>query len=1081
MAFEFDHVLCSGDFSNVLPLSTRWVTRHVRLEDAEALLPYSLSCLAVTEGLPDIFPDCAPTGVFVCWYRPFATEGRTYTANPHRTIELRTLGHVSVHRMDGGEVHEVVHQPKRLAFLVYLALAEPRGFHRRDSLLPIFWPELPEKRARNALNKTLHFLRSHLGDDVVESRGSTEVGLDPGRIWTDVAAFEDALAEGRAGEAIELYAGPFLQGFHVSEAVELEHWIDRQREHLEVRFATALQDLAIRTAARGDPAVAMDLWRKLVEHDPTNSRAVVGLMELLESVGERGAALEQAARHATLLREEFDAEPDAEVEACADRLRAATRPPPLHGSAPDNLPWQPTSLVGREREQAALCRMIGDPSARLITLTGPGGTGKTRLAIDAAEQVIPRFPDGVFFVNLGTLQDAALVGVTIARTMGITIEAGAGVLESLRSGIEQRRCLLLLDGFETVLPAADLIAELLEGTDSLEVLVTSRAVLRLRGERVFPVPPLSVPERESALGIKELLDFGAIDLFVQRAQAADPEFQLTIENRHAVAGICAGLDGLPLAIELAAARVRVLEPSMILARLGQRFDLLQGGPRDLPERQQTLRRTFDWSYDLLPGPQQQLFRYLCVFVGGSTLEGVGEVCYGASDQEAAVLEDLAALVDNSLLRRVPTPDQPRFEMLDTIREYGMGLLADAGELPELQDRHAHYFLKLAERAEPGLASKSQAEWVDRLEPEFANVQAVLDWALEWGEIELAVRLGSALWWFMWLRGHFTEMRWRLDQALARRSLLPLALQANLLVARGAIASVDGEHELAMTLYQEALGLERDSLNVRQVTQLLRSTAFALSRRGQYEPATELLEESLLLARAMESPTDVTAALRGLAKMGMHVRDYRSAKELYDEALDLGRTQGDRNAEAWALYGLSEVARHEGDFDKAAALLEDGLEICRKIDSKPGIAYLRLASAHVARYQGDLVEARRRYVDALRLLQDLGNRRRMAICLFGLAALDVREKAFERALVLMGAVDPMSEAGGIQLAPADEAEYQRAVVEIRARMDDAEIDRLRRKGREMELDQVFEVAFGVIPMTGTAPDPARDPEVHRARS
>jgi tetratricopeptide (TPR) repeat protein len=309
------------------------------------------------------------------------------------------------------------------------------------------------------------------------------------------------------------------------------------------------------------------------------------------------------------------------------------------------------------------------------------------------------------------------------------------------------------------------------------------------------------------------------------------------------------------------------------------------------------------------------------------------------------------------------------------------------------------------------------------------------------------------------------MRWRLDQALARRSLLPPALQVNLLVARGAIASVEGEHELAMTLYQEALGVERDSLNVHQVTQLLRSTAFALSRRGQYEPATELLEESLLLARAMESPTDVSGALRGLAKMDLHVRDYPSAQARYDEALELGRKQGDRNAEAWALYGLSEVARHEGDFDRAAALLEDGLEICRKVDSKPGIAYLRLASAHVARYQGDLPEARRRYEEALGLLQELGNRRRMAICLLGLAALDVREQAFERALILMGAVDPMREAGGIQLAPLDEAEYERAVVEIRARMDDAEIDRLRRRGRDMDLSQVFDLAFNVIPMPG----------------
>jgi tetratricopeptide (TPR) repeat protein len=285
-----------------------------------------------------------------------------------------------------------------------------------------------------------------------------------------------------------------------------------------------------------------------------------------------------------------------------------------------------------------------------------------------------------------------------------------------------------------------------------------------------------------------------------------------------------------------------------------------------------------------------------------------------------------------------------------------------------------------------------------------------------------------------------------------------ALQANLLIARGAIASVDGEHERAMAHYQEALGVERKGLDVRQVNQVLRSMAFALSSRGEYERATDLLNESLALSREMENPAEITSALRGLAKMSLHVRDYERAEKLYDEALDLARSHGDRNAVAWALHGLSEVARHRDDFERAAILLEEGLNICGELDSKPGTAYLRLASAHVARYQGNLGEARRRYEEALTLLYELGNRRRVGLCLLGLAALDVRENAFDRALVLMGAVDPISEAGGIQLAPVDQAEYERAVIEIRARMEDAEIDRLRRVGRNMEPADVYELAL-----------------------
>jgi predicted ATPase len=978
---------------------------------------------------------------------------------------------VSLCGTDGTEFEEIVHQPKRLALLVYLEVAEPRGFHRRDSLLSLFWPELSEKRARNALNKTLHFLRSHLGADVLLSRGTVDVGLDPGSVWCDAVTFEEALEGGRFAEAIELYEGPFLDGFHVSEAAEFEHWVDRQREHLELRYAAALEELAVRAAQREDWTASVELWRKLVDLDSSNSRAVIGLMEGLESSGERAAALQEAERLTKVLREEFEAEPDIEVEAFADRLRQAPRAlPPRHEEVPNHLPWQPTSLVGRERETVRLRQMIEDSTVRLITVTGPGGAGKTRLAIHVAGEVLERFPDGVFFVNFGTLRDAGLVGVTIARTIGITPAPSADIVDSLRANLKRRRCLLVLDGFETVQPAADLIADLLEETDNLKVIVTSRAVLQLRGERVFPVPPLRVPDPEPVPGVADLHGYGAISLFIQRAQAADPDFELTDENRRAVAGICAGLDGLPLAIELAAARVRLLEPSMILSRLGQGFELLRGGPRDLPERQQTLRRTFDWSYDLLGEPQRRLFRHLCVFVGGCSLEAVRKVCYPENEDEGTVLDDLSSLVDNSLVRQVPIfEDEPRFEMLDTIREYGRRLLADGGELADLQRRHANYFLELAERAEPGLAGKRQAVWLDRLEPEFANVQAVLDWALEWGEIELAVRLGSALWWFMWLRGHFTEMRWRLDQALARRSLLTASLQANLMIARGAIASVNGEHEQAMALYQEALGVERERLGVRQVSQVLRSMAFALSRRGEYKRATELLDESLALSRDMESPIEVTAALRGLAKMALHLRDYERAEQLYNEALDSSRAHGDRSGVVWALHGLGEVARHRGEFDGAAALLEEGLRICREIDSKPGTAYLRLASAHVARYQGDLGEARRRYQEALRLLYELGNRRRVAICLFGLAALDVRESAFERALILMGAVDPMSEAGGIQLAPVDQAEYERAVVEIRSRMEDAEIERLRQAGREMELEKVLELALSNRPQpTATEP-------------
>jgi tetratricopeptide (TPR) repeat protein len=397
-------------------------------------------------------------------------------------------------------------------------------------------------------------------------------------------------------------------------------------------------------------------------------------------------------------------------------------------------------------------------------------------------------------------------------------------------------------------------------------------------------------------------------------------------------------------------------------------------------------------------------------------------------------------------------------MLETIREYGRRLLVDGGEAADVRRRHAQWFLQLAELAEAGLAGRRQGIWLDRLEREHGNVQAVFDWALEWGEIELAVRLGTALWWFLWVRGHFGEMRWRLDQALARRALLPPPLQANLFVASGALASIDGDHDRAMDLFQQAFAVERQQLGKREVTRALRSMAFGLSRHGEYGRATEMLEESLALSRELESPADIAADLRGLAKMRFHMADYDRSEALYGEALELGRRHGDPQAVAWALAGLSEVARQRTDTARADALLEEALAICREIDSKPGTAYLLLAAGHVARYRGQLAEAGDRYREALRLLRDLGNRRRAAIALLGLAALDVREGKLRRAVLLFGAVDRLLDRLGFHIAPVDQEEYERGVSSVRAQLEGPEIDALLATGRAMDLDQAIALAL-----------------------
>lgn len=976
-------------------------------------------------------------------------------------IELRTLGPVELKDADGAEISEVLHQPKRLALLVHLAVASPGSFQSRDTLLALFWPDLPEKRARNALNKSVHFLRIHLGSDVVVSRGATDLGLAPERLWCDAVALEVAVEEERFETAEELWRGPFLEGFHVPDADEVEFWLERQRERLERLRGKALASLARSAVVVDDHASAVLWWRRVVEHDRFDSRAVLRLMESLEAVGKRGEALRAADELALRLSTELDAEPDPEVERFAARLREAPRPmaaaavsEPRH-----NLPAPPTPFIGRKEELNRLGGLLADPGARLVTLTGPGGVGKTRIAIEVGRGAVERFPDGVFFVVLGPLRDPDLVGATIARTLDLETSGPRSVEEELVAAFQERRCLLILDSFERVLPAAGLVAELLRESEEPKAIVTSRSILHLRGEHVLPVPPLRAPPDVRGLSPEEVQGYEAVDLFVQRARAARPDFSLTEENHEAVGEVCYHLDGLPLAIELAAARVRLLSPSMIRDRLSNRFELLTGGPRDLPERHQKLRATFDWSYDLLSEGERRLFRRLCVFVGGCSLEGIQRVC-DPEGREGEILDELATLVDVSLLSRVESVDEePRFETLESIREYGWELAEQEGETDEQRRLHARYYLELAERLEPELAGPRQEVWLDRLAQEHHNIQAVLDWALEHGDLELAVQLGSALWWFWWVRGHFTEMRRRLDRALAERGRLSPSLQANLLVASGSLASMEGDHERALAHFQEAFAAERGAVGRREVVRALRSMAFALSQRGEYDRAVALLEESHELARELESPSDVSAGLRGLAKMRLHQRGYEEAERLYREALEIDRERGDRQSMAWSLAGLGEVARHREEMDEAARLLEEGLALCRELDSKPGIAYLLLASGHVSRYSGEVEEAEARYREALPLLRDLRNRRRIALCLLGLAAVAARKEEWSRALLLFGAVEPMLEPMGIQIAPVDEGELRMAEKRIRENLTEEEIEKLRRRGCDMELEEAID--FGLF--------------------
>ncbi|HYN22278.1 MAG TPA: tetratricopeptide repeat protein, partial [Thermoanaerobaculia bacterium] len=652
---------------------------------------------------------------------------------------------------------------------------------------------------------------------------------------------------------------------------------------------------------------------------------------------------------------------------------------------------------------------------------GPGGTGKTRLALEVAAGLQTEFPDGVFFIPLASIRDEGLVVPAVVRTLNLPEQSGQSPLDALTTYLPGKRLLLVLDSFEQVAGAASEIAALLQAAPTTRALITSRSPLRIRGEQEYPVPPLTLPEEATDVLPEQLLEYESVKLFQERAQAVKPAFRVTAENGAAIVEICRRLDGLPLAIELAAARVKLMSPGLVLSHLEDRFELLTEGPRDVPRHQQTLRGAFDWSYDLMTAEEQTLFRHLCVFVGGFSLEAAEWICRPVVDPEFHLLDGLASLVDKSLLRQTETSGEARFEMLETIREYGWMLLEESGEVEALRQRHAEYFVSLAERAEPLLGGPDQAVWFDRLESEHPNAQAVLEWALEKGQIEVAVRFGNALWWFWWVRGHFGEMRHRVELGLAQSAMLSRAQHATLLVASGAMMSMDGDHERAVQLFEEAVALERDRRDKTGVPRALRSLGFGLSSRGEYGRASALFEEALALDREIGNVRGESAALRALGKMETYQGNYERAGELFASALALDKKQDDRHSMAFSLRGLGDVARYLGDSERASRLYGEALELYRELGSKPGIAYSLQDLADAGRDRGELQEAGRLYDDALDLLLKLGNRRRIATCLAGLAALSLAEGKAESAARLYGVIETLSETVRAPLPPARRAQ------------------------------------------------------------
>jgi predicted ATPase/class 3 adenylate cyclase/DNA-binding CsgD family transcriptional regulator len=788
--------------------------------------------------------------------------------------------------------------------------------------------------------------------------------------------------------------------------------------------------------------------------------------------------------------------------------------PPLHTleSFPNNLPVQPTPLLGREEEIAALAELLSRSDVRLVTLTGPGGTGKTRLALQVAADVSDRFNSGVFFVNLAPISDPALVVPTIAESLAIRERSGRALLERLTEELRPREMLLLLDNFEQVVSAAEQVAVLLAACPQLKALVTSREVLHVRAEHEFPVPPLAVPDPDHLPDLETLSHHAAVALFLQQAQAVKPDFHLTDANAHAVASTCARLDGLPLAIELAAARMKLFSPRALLARLGQRLSLLTSASRDVPARQQTLHNTIAWSYQLLDAQEQLLFRQLSVFVGGCRLEAIEAVCTPPGSTSTSILDGISSLVDKSLLQQVEQTfvnegEEPRFMMLETLREYALQRLESHGETQAACKAHAAYFLRLAEEAEQGMTGPQQAALLERLEQEHDNLRAAMQWAtssIEEGN-DMALRLGGALCSFWFVRAYSSEGRDFLERALTLSHEVAAEVRAKALYAASQLHIALGALDRAEARCEQSLALYREFADTRGIANCLHLLADIAWTRGDLTASHSLGEESLTLFRELGDNRSVAYLLYHLGEVAVVQGEYTRGRDLLMESVAMSRKLGDTRTLALSLFKLAQLywlsegtlgqvhpwlnesfalfrevgnkeriancfhfwamlALSEGDMISTASHVEQALELFQEIKQQDGIARSLYAKARMAPVQQNYAHSQALYEQGVKLALELGDKLTIIPGLEGLAAAVAAQGHHAWAARLWGAAEALREEIGAPLPPVERVPYHQAVTSSRTQLGERAFATAWAQGRTMSSEQALaQPGQGVLPV------------------
>src|SRR5215203_1000198 len=1037
------------------------------------LLATVVSCdTANLTSTPPVKEEKADTGMGESKPPNSETTGNKHQSGYLQTMRLWLLGEFRVSVGPRTITRDTWRLKKAASLAKLLALAEGHRLHS-EQMVEYLWPDLAPKAASNNLRGGLYAARRALEPEPTGSRNLVLrdgwLALRPeGRLWGDAEAFEEATRTARrVGEpaayraAIDLYAGELLP------EDRYEEWTEERREGLRRMHLSLLVELAALYEERGEREPAIASLGRVVETEPANEEAHVGLMRLYAAEGRRHEGMVQYERLRRALSEVLHAEPGEAARALYERIAAGrsldSSPSEVRSIAPaersagrsprHNLPAERTSFVGREEELVEVGRLLS--MTRLLTLVGAGGSGKTRFALRVARGLAGTYADGIWLVELAPLSNPELLEQAVASVLGVREEPDPPLTATLKEHLSSREVLLILDNCEHLIEAAArLVESLLDSCEGLRILVTSREALNVEGELVWQVAPLPVPDTLGAPTVGELAGYGSVRLFVERARLRRPQFELTQEDAEAVAEICRILDGMPLAIELAAARAGALSAEQIVSRLGYSLELLEGS-RTASPRQRTLEGTMDWSFGLLSERERELFSRLSVFAGGWSLEAMVAV-----SDEVDPLDVLLSLVDKSLVvAEARAGDGLRYRMLEPVRQYGQKRLEKSGEAERVRGRHAQYYLTLAEEAEPELAGPREVEKLELLEAEHDNLRTAFSWALEREEAELGLRIAAALWPFWEAHGHYREGARRLEEVLEKGDQAsPARIKA--LEGLSRLVHHQGDLARAEAAAREGLGVSvgAGAENKRALFLLeLGSTAYV---RGDYERTKELLEESLTLSRRVGDRRLTARALLALASATADAGDFRRAMELYEEGLSISRRLGSAYPLGTFLINMGYQYLLQGDPERATALNAEAANLYRQRGHKGKLQYALDNLGWSALARGDHRQAEALHRECLALCQELGERTIAAECLEGLACAAGARGEASRAARLFGAGEAQREAVGFQHLPAERALREPYLAATRSRLNEAEWERAFAEGRTMPMEAATEYALSV---------------------